>query len=220
MSWRPKSNTITYSHEETIKLARARQGLDQVFCVSLFDVSSVSKALPKGYVRYDVCDMASAFYFPDNGSPAWSRSGNKLAFARNGDVWMAEWDDPGDKGRPGWEVGRLAAVASYDGATNRASHSTAATERLSWSPDEKMLAYALTRMHGSGIADLHVLTLDKRWAVKKDQLLDDHGISPCFSPDGKLIAYAQDLDGFNIYVISPDGKGKRLIIKDGSQPDW
>lgn len=219
ISWRPQSNTITYSHEETIKLARARQGQDQMFCVSLFDVSSVSKAIPKGYVRYDMCDSASAFYFPANGSPAWSRSGNKLGFARNGDIWMAEWDEPSD-GRPGWEVGRLAAVASYDGATNRASHSTVATERLSWSPDERMLAYALTRIGGSGIAELHVLVLDKSGAVKKDRLLDRNGKSPCFSPDGKLIAYTQDLDGFNIYVILPDGNGKRLIIKDGSQPDW
>jgi len=83
-----------------------------------------------------------------------------------------------------------------------------------------MLAYALTRVGGTGIAELHVLTLGKNGLVKGDRLLDGYGRSPCFSPDGTRIAYVQDRNGWNIYVISPSGKGKRLLIKNAYSPDW
>jgi Tol biopolymer transport system component len=41
---------------------------------------------------------------------------------------------------------------------------------------------------------------------------------PAWSPDGKLIAFSQGFSG--VYVIRPDGTGRRLVAANASSPSW
>lgn len=143
------------------------------------------------------------------------------------DIWQQTlW------GRPtfNWQPGGVALVSeSFSAQYLRASgfgyfptnsEAAGSVVVLSWSRNERSLAYGITRVDGSGIAELHVISIADSGAAKQGRLLDDSGRSPSFSPDGKLIAYVQDLNGFNIYVISLQGRGKRLVITNGHSPDW
>jgi WD40 repeat protein len=137
-----------------------------------------------------------------------------------------------DGGRPGWDITRLAAAAHYDSPTYRASREIKAVTHLSWSPDNRHLAYCLNRLGGSGTGELHVMTLQQKAApwlsVEQDtKLLDEFTPAPsdcafqpkqaCFSPDGKWIAFSS-CDA--IFAISIDGRQLVKLISNASQPVW
>ncbi len=113
---------------------------------------------------------------------------------------------------------RVAAVARYDAPTYRASRENDAATHLSWSPDGKTIAYAWQRLRGSGTEQIHLFEV----ATGKERLVADHGVDPCFSPDGKFAAFsgvAEDRE-YGIWVIQAHGTGDRLLIRDGEQPAW
>lgn len=232
--WDPKANLITFSHWEEW-LARRAGSKDEhgIIGHSIFDVPwrpSKERGLT---TRFDLYDDDTFFHFSHHCHPAWSRSGKRMAFVRNGDIWIAD-RDPQLNERVGrgkryweWDVTRLAAVAEYDAPTDRGSRVNRGVTHLSWSPDEKFIAYSIRRLRGSGSWEIHLMRVGvdeyDRPQVKEDRRISEDGVDPCFSPDGQFIVYHGEMPGGSLYdiiVISIDGKLKKRLIEDGKQPAW
>jgi len=167
--------------------------------------------------RFDLTEHHGRFNFAENEYPAWSPSGTKMAFVREGDVWLAEGEEESglDQGyAQDWSVSRIAASAQYDGHTVGSSHWIIATTGISWAPNESWLVYGAERVSGSGQNDLHLLRRsEEKWL---DTPLKYSGDSPCVSPDGRWILYTYR---GALYAITPDQK-KQIVLIQRTENLW
>ncbi|HEX5322235.1 MAG TPA: hypothetical protein VFW40_00515 [Capsulimonadaceae bacterium] len=159
ISWEPKDNLITFAHWERVWVARegSRVGHSIPVC-SIYDVPLHPTAEHGTEALFDLTDGRAEFYASENEHPAWSKSGDKMAFVRNGDIWEADRAERlGDKSWAwthktltswGWEVTRIAAVAGYDAATFRGDRENVFATHLSWSPNGRYLAYGSHEING------------------------------------------------------------------------
>lgn len=233
ISWHPTNDTITFSHREAFTAKRVDGAAEILLSQdaakgilvgsSLFDVGLKGEKPSKAAVRYDLFEGGTSFFFPDHGHPAWSRSGKRLAFTRNGDIWIAETKNASEgEPPPGWEVKRIAAIASYDEPTMRASRMNCGATRLSWHPNERHLAYSYDRLQGSGFNEVHLLDTESG----TDAIIAEDARDPCFSPDGKYIVYWAyreancGTDGICICTASWEGKEKRRLVPNGKEAVW
>jgi len=121
----------------------------------------------------------------------------------------------------GWDVKRIAAVASYDEPTSRGSRSNIGATRLSWHPNGRFLAYGYDRLQGSGFNEIHLLdTINGRSSV----IVED-ALHPDFSPDGNYIVYwtyssEQCGTGICICAGSLDGTIRHRLVENGKDPVW
>jgi Tol biopolymer transport system component len=233
ISWHPRDGSLTFSHKEVIKLERV-DGMGEIVPTrkaargmivgsSIFDIRLGEIEPGKATVRYDLFEGGTSFFFTDHAHPAWSPSGKKLAFTRNGDIWIAEAKN-GSEGEPpsGWEAKRLAAVASYDEPTHRGSRNNRGVTRLSWHPNERYLAYGYNRLQGSGFNEVHMLDTESGM----DSIIVKDALDPYFSPDGRFIvywAYGDEqcgIGGICICAVTSDGKNRHKLVANGKNPVW
>jgi TolB protein len=142
-------------------------------------------------------------------APAWSRDGEKIAFAAtHGGVagtTTGIWTMNADGSNKEMLTNTL---AGFDG-------------QPSWSPDGTRIVFV--RWY-SGDADLAFVS-STGGPVSRLPLAGDQ-FSPAWSPDGRHIAFAQQKDGYRplIYTVKPDGSDVRLrtslISGGGSEPAW
>ena len=164
----------------------------------------------------------ATYRFPDNSHPAWAPDGKRLAFSRNGDLWLATVVRERESQTGGLEGKRIAATARYDAATARTSRENVGVAHTCWSPDGRYLVYELERQSGSGTAEIWLLDT-RRW---KRALIEEEGYDPCFSPDGQWIAYQQGLSDstpeLSYCLVARSLRSRRVVrlAKDGSQPAW
>jgi hypothetical protein len=224
LAWDPKSRMILFSAPELFEVGPVGGARRRLVTQTLFEVSQNVKSPVEPGRLLDLTDTEAASAFSETGHPAFSRSG-ALAFVRNGDIWRA---DRGEKSDPyprapvdqtlfawGWDMTRLATVASYDAPTYRGSRENGYATHLSWSPDALWLAYDLQRVHGSGTETIEVLEV----RTGKRRGLGVYGVGCCFSPDGKSLAFT-DLAKGSIALIAPRGGAARTVIPNGEQPAW
>jgi TolB protein len=141
-------------------------------------------------------------------SPAFSRDASRIAFVRDGDVW----------------------VMSAGGAgLVRVTRTAAVEESPDWGPNDT-LVYASRR---GGTFELWLQQPGKtarRLTHVAQQWQEDR--SPAWSPDGRSIAFASSRPGFfnqELYLIRPDGSGLRRLTRtpgsesvlgDDGMPSW
>ncbi|MFI5387337.1 MAG: TolB family protein [Fimbriimonadales bacterium] len=169
--------------------------------------------------------------------PRWSPSGRELAFARNGDIWLAHRDVTQVSAEPVdyyGDANRLAPLAVFNDTERGASVATPFwVDELEWTRDEKRLVFHFQRQGGSGVSEIGYLDLRKaartnwrsfsgfsyeeHWILGKDKM----AFSPRICPDGTTLSCVSYDDGDpSLYVCSWDGKAKRKVLKDVQYPDW
>jgi TolB protein len=152
--------------------------------------------------RGDVSTLEGVQFQTD---PAWSPDGSRIAFAsaREGsfDIFVMNSD--------GTETTRLTSSKEND------QHPT-------WSPDGSRIAFS----RFSDVDHLYVMNADGTGARR---LTDDDltaEAEPSWSPDGRWIAYshrASGSDSREIWVVRPDGSGRRGVTKLDAKsftPTW
>jgi len=236
ISWEPRERIITLSHWESFNLSRVGPGKGNTFVACGLYAVPLHPPAEKGVETFlDPYDAITGFRFLAQYNPAWSSSGKWLAFTRNGDIWTAQRgdlleapDSPQVQQRLsswGWTFTRFAACAYYDGATGRASRENEGVTGLSWSPDEKTLAYSIGRLGGSGFEQVRLVEVGRgkydNLAGKNDWLLVEDANQPCFSPDGRFIAYVSTAPGQSgIWAVTRDGKARSRLVYNADQPAW
>jgi serine/threonine protein kinase len=153
---------------------------------------------------YDVArDAMSRLTFDGNSNvdPLWARDGKRIVFKGKGNRLF--WQ-PADGG----------------GAAEQLTSDARSTNDLpgNWSPDGQTLLF----MGTFPVRDLFVLSLKDR----KAQPFDTGEVgasSPCFSPDGRWIAYTSNESGrLEVYVRPYPGPGGKWQIstEGGAEPVW
>jgi TolB protein len=141
-------------------------------------------------------------------SPAFSRDASRIAFVRDGDVW----------------------VMSAGGAgLVRVTRTAAVEESPDWGPNDT-LVYASRRGGTSELWLQQPGKIARRLTHVQKQWQEDR--SPSWSPDGRSIAFASNRPGFfnqELYVIRRDGSGLRRLTRtpgsesvlgDDGMPSW
>ncbi len=167
----------------------------------------------------DAFDLTEAYI--DYAAPIGS--GLKLRFGKFATYHSAEVNNESEKEPPsGWEVKRLAAVASYDEPTNRGSRNNRGATKLSWHPDGRHLAYGYDRLQASGFNAVHLLDTESG----KDSIIVKDALDPYFSPDGRFIVYWTygdeqcGMGGICICAVTSDGKNRQKLVANGRDPTW
>ncbi len=135
--------------------------------------------------------------------PAWSPTGQSLAFLRGEGLWVREMRTAQER--------RLADIAVFSPFTQ------APVTTPSWSPDGREIAFV-----GPGLK-MSVARADGTGVRKLTSGLDRQ-VSPAWSPDGVRIAFISDRgDSFDIWSIRPDGTGTQRLTddpEDETLPVW
>jgi hypothetical protein len=166
----------------------------------------------------------------EGSGPAWSPDGSRIAFARDGDLYVMNSDGTGAVrlatrggpwGSPDWSPDGSQIVFARDGSgevnlTNRGSYNGFP----SWSPDGSKIAF-VSDLHGNwvaGDADIYVMNTD---GSNVERLTYDGSAAPAWSPDGSKIAFERWIgDNSEIFVMNADGTGAVNLTNDPVRDRW
>lgn len=177
----------------------------------------------------------------DDGFPAWSPDGSRIAFTSRGDIYVMNVDGGGVVQLTGNSSKSCESVFFSDRDGDGSSelyvrHADGSIELFtdydslnwrsadwypSWSPDGGRIAFQSYR---DGDADIYVMDANGSGVV---QLTENDKLDwfPSWSPDGEHIAFASERDGDHaeIYVMKADGTGIERLTDDEQsniQPVW
>ena len=136
---------------------------------------------------------------PNDGQPAWSPDGTRIAFTRRN--------------------GTTSALFVMDADGGNVTQRAAGGSQPSWSPDSQWIAFTCFGAFGSGQDICKVKAIDDGSSPINLSLLGGRTIGfeayPTWSPDGARIAYTSDWElfdiVFDIWVIDPDGSNHATL---------
>jgi Periplasmic component of the Tol biopolymer transport system len=219
ISWDPARGRIAFGRAESVNVVGiAGEKGGPVFATALYEVDPAGTAAPVRLFGFRP-ERPGRIRFTSNEYPAWSADGKTLAFARNGDLWLAHRGEGGEIE----DADRLAAAADYDEDSEGGSRWTVAVTAASWAPDGSWLAYGRERVGGSGVAEVRVARLGDGTpgaprTLEEDRLLPVYGWSPRVSPDGEWVLFCgYPLTGPNGTEVpsDPEHRGLWAISRDG-----
>ena len=136
----------------------------------------------------------------DEIGPAWSPDGSKIAFKRQGEIYVMDADG-------------LNPISLTSGASNTDSSRT-------WSPDGTRIAFVSRRDNNE---EIYVMSADgsNPTRLTNNTVFES---SPAWSPDGSEIVFTSRRDlNSEIYVMSADGSNPTRLTAhpaSDSSPDW
>jgi Tol biopolymer transport system component len=173
--WAPDGRALAYSGSPTSVLARAPR-YKGIVLVSLAGRKVTRSA------------------FRNGAEPTWAPGGRRLAFSRNGHVYVV--------GRDGRGLRRLTRRGRF--------------LQPSWSPDGRRIAYLETVRGAFGV---QVLDL-RRGAVTRIATVSPK-VPLVWSPDSTRLTWSDGYRGGTyVFVARADGRGAPRPITEGEDPDW
>lgn len=132
-------------------------------------------------------------------SPSWSPDGRRVAFSRNGDIYVA---------------------SSSGEILKRLTTSPAIDISPTWSPDSRKIAFVSDR---AGAPNIYVISSDGGRAVRITS--DGYNTDPVWSPSPLVnrIAFVKvRRSETDIYAVGPDGRGRQRLTSSGrsEHPSW
>lgn len=221
-TWSPDARSIAYSSYRRVQ--------PQIFISNIYQGTLEELTKPPG----------------QNFTPVWSPDGTRIAFAssrdNNFEIYVVNRDGsnlrrltnhPGADITPTWSpTGTQIAftsdrtgspqiyVVGTDGLGLRQITHESKADRATWSPAPyNEIAYAASTGPGNDIKVLELAT----GVVKQLTFGEGTNESPCFSPNGRHIAFNSTRSGkTQIYTMARDGKDIRQVTRSGANyhPNW
>lgn len=132
-------------------------------------------------------------------SPSWSPDGSRVAFSRNGDIYIAS--------SSGEMLKRLTKSPSIDISPT-------------WSPDSRKIAFVSDR---AGAPNIYVISSEGGRAIRITS--EGYNTDPVWSPNPLVnrIAFVKvKKSEADIYAVGPDGRGQQRLTSSGrnEHPSW
>ena len=176
-------------------------------------------------------ETGTTFAFSDQSSPSFSQDGKCMLFSRNGDIWFAQRGDKYDGtgwNRWQWEISRLLAPADFDDPNWHGSRDNEGVIDLAFDRDDHQIAFIKSRLNGTGISEMHIITLKKgaisnnqdfsALKIKSSSTCLDNACTVTWSKKPDILYYGTNIQGYNIYRYNLQTDTSTLILKDASNP--
>ena len=225
-SWDSNSKHIVFSHPDRYSVSRRGENVSAMFGEersnkTIWNVYWSWLSRPVGHSNLSLflgneTSGSSTFAVNSSVSATFSPDGRKIAFCRNGDLWMASLDPAsvhdGIK-EASWDEARILANGILDGGT-RAANETNMIFRISWSGDQKLLALSTDRYGAGGSAEVAIIKSDR----PSEKVASFAGTDACFLDSTHVLyvkPYSQSQD---IWIRDITTQEEKLLIAKGSEP--
>jgi len=214
-SWDERSKFVIFSHADRYSILRRGEEV-----ASMYGQPKASKSvwnvywywLKRGTTKSGLSIFLgnetsgiSSFSLPSTLAASFSPDGRKVAFCRNGDLWMASLE-PGSIHdgirEASWDEARVLPCGTQEGGT-RASNETTSIFRISWSSDGKLLALSSDRYGAQGSAEVLIVKVDH----PSEKVASFSGSEACF------------LDGDHILYVKPNRQSQDIWLRDVGSGD-
>lgn len=160
----------------------------------------------------------------------WSPNGKRVAFYRNGRLWVVNANRSGARevtdadfsgAAPSWSKrgsiafdrnGSIWVVNPRSGKERRVGPGS----QPSWSPDGRRLLYVAVP-RSAAVNDLFVMRANGSGRRRLTATPNVNEIQPAWSPGGRWIAFTGPK---GVFAMRSDGKKMRLVAAKGLQPSW
>jgi Tol biopolymer transport system component len=225
-SWDPTGSYVVFSHPDRYSVIRQGKPVHPMFATehtmkTVWNVywcwmTKLDTKTSLSLFLGNETSGTSVFTLASSSSPAFSPDGRRVAFCRNGDLWMATVDPSSIHdliGEAAWDEARVLTCGTQEGGT-RASNETTGIFRIGWSPDGKLLALSTDRYSSTGSPRVIVVRADN----PAETVSSFAGSEACFLDSGHVLYVKPYSHTQDIWLRDIASQDEKILIGNGTDP--